>query len=176
MLKNSSKLIHYVSHMTIINYLAISALENPTTLTREFHRYTTKYEKGPITKVGERINLKSIVCPNQRLKVMSQLVNDNRGDTDTYTMIRNWFNTSDPLGAQSEVPTFVTALTFPPIPENTTFKCSSLSANAEDIVRASELVNIEQSTEGSEEDKRLNALIGKIKNYSFITKIILYTN
>lgn len=110
--------------------------------------------------VGKRINLKSIVCPIHRLKVMSQLVNDNVGDEDTYTMIRNWFNTSDPLGIENEVPSFVTALTYPPIPEDVSFKCSSLSANAEDLVRASDLINIEQTTEGPDEDRRLNSLIG----------------
>ena len=141
---------------------AISALENPTTLTREIYRYNTKYEKGPMTEVGKRINLKAIVCPNHRLKVMSQLINDNRGDRDTYTMIRNWFNTSDPI-KDSKVPSFVTAHTFPPIPNDTTFKCSALAANAEDLVRASELINIEQVSEGSDEDKRLNSLIGKFK-------------
>ena len=115
-----------------------------------------------MTEVGKRINLKSIVCPIHRLKVMSQLINDNRGDTDTYTMIRNWFNTSDPLGMENEVPSFVTAHTFPPIPEDTVFKCSSLAANAEDLVRASDLINVEQTSEGSDEDRRLNSLIGKI--------------
>ena len=100
---------------------------------------------------------------------MSQLVNDNTGEEDSYTMIRNWFNSSDPLGVYNEVPSFVTALTFPPIPEDLSFKCSSLSANAEDLVRASELVNIEQSTDGSDEYKRLNSLIGK-NNYSQMTK------
>ena len=93
---------------------------------------------------------------------MSQLINDNRGDKDTYTMIRNWFNTSDPLGIENEVPSFVTALTYPPIPEDLVFKCSSLAANAEDLVRASDLINIEQTGEGSDEDRRLNALIGNI--------------
>lgn len=139
---------------------AISGLENALTLTRDFPRYNVKYEKGPITKAGERINLKVIACPNHRLRVMSQLIKNNVGDKDTYTMMRNWFIPADPEVEHEEIPTFVTAHTYPPIPENLEFKCSSLAANAEDFVRASALITIDCESDGTDEENRLHALIG----------------
>ena len=93
---------------------------------------------------------------------MSQIVNDNVGDLDTYTMIPNHFNhKNDPLGPEMEVPSFVTAETYPPIPGDVNFKCSSLAANAEDLVRASQLINIDILDEADEESDRLDSLIGK---------------
>ena len=107
--------------------------------------------------------MKNIVDPSDRLRVFSQLINDNVVNEDTYVLIPNWFNGSDPQGEEGMVPSFKTAKTFPPIPNNTKFRCSSLAANAEDLVRASMLINIENYSGGSEEDDRLNSLIGKIK-------------
>ena len=142
----------------------ISALENPTTLTREFPRYSTKYEKGPLTPVGHRINLKTIIDPNDRLKVFSQLINDNVANEDTYKLIPNWFVTSDRQN-DGEVPSFVTMKTLPPVPNSTSFRCSSLAANAEDLTRASQLINYEAYSSGTDEEKRLDALIGKLLCY-----------
>ena len=136
---------------------AVSSLENPTTLTREFPRYTPTYDKGPIEPVGHRINLKIVVDPNDRLKAFSKIINDNVGNEDTYAMMENFFNPSDKA---SLVPNFKTKVTLPPVPDCENFKCSALAANAEDIVRASKLMTIEEETEGSEEDQRQNALIG----------------
>ena len=113
--------------------------------------------------MGQRINLKTIVDPNDRLKVFSQLVNDNVANEDTYKLIPNWFVNTNKQNDEGMVPSFVTAKTFPPIPNNTTFKCSSLAANAEDLVRASELINVEAHSDGTPEEKRLNALVGKIE-------------
>ena len=154
-------------------------MENPTTLTREFPRYSVKYEKGPITPVGHRINLKSIMDPNDRLKVFSQLINDNVGNEDSYKLIPNWFVPSDRQNQDGMVPSFTTATTYPPVPNSETFRCGSLAANAEDLVRASELIDVETYSTGTPEEKRLNALIGKkhLTNFGqmtikFIAKIL----
>ena len=93
---------------------------------------------------------------------MSQIVNDNVGDKDTYTMVTNHFNPkNDPLGPETQVPSFVTAQTLPPIPGDEKFKCSSLAANAEDIVRACYLINLDTGYNAIEERDRLDSLIGK---------------
>jgi len=91
---------------------------------------------------------------------MSQLINDNVENEDGYVLIPNWFNTSDPKGSEGQVPSFTTAKTYPPIPNNVNFRCGSLAANAEDMVRASELINIEGDPMRSDEENRLNSLIG----------------
>ena len=120
--------------------------------------------------MGHRINLKTIVDERNRLKVMSQLINDNVENEDGYVLIPNWFNTSDPKGPEGEVPSFTTAKTYPPIPINTNFRCGSLAANAEDLVRASELINTEIEPTLSEEENRLNSLIGNDNNLCQLTK------
>ena len=94
-------------------------------------------------------------------QVMSQIINDNVGNEDSYTMITNHFNPkNDPLG-QIPVPSFVTAQTYPPLPGDEHFKCSSLAANAEDLARACFLINIDTWDEVNEEENRLDAMIGK---------------
>ena len=81
---------------------------------------------------------------------------------DTYKVIPNWVVASDRQNFDGMIPSFATAKTYPPVPNSTTFKCGSLAANAEDLVRASQLINIEAESIGTPEENRLNALIGKL--------------
>ena len=111
--------------------------------------------------VGHRVNLKAVVSADDRLAAMSELIANNKGFINTYTLSKNWSNSADKSGLLDYTPTFITAQTLPPIPVNSTFLCSSLSANAANLARLSQMFGDIQKMDGvTVEEKRSMSLFG----------------
>ena len=140
---------------------AFSALENPTTMTRKIRSINAHYDSKYELPVGHRVNLKAVVNAEDRLAAMSELIVNNKGFVNTYTLSKNWSNNFDKSAPLDFTPTFITAQTLPPVPVNDTFLCSSLSANAANMARLSQMFGDIQKIEGiSVEEKRSMSLFG----------------
>ena len=118
---------------------ALSATENPCTVSKPVPVIDTKYKIIGEVPTGGRVNLKAIPKQKERLKAMVQLVKHNRGEIDTFTMGENYANTKDPRKDEPDTPILCTKMTLPLIPVDEEYKCSTLVANAENFARASQL-------------------------------------
>ena len=133
--------IHPGSHNWIRSYLlkwngnylflsAMSALANPSIAMEPCKRFTVNYEpdKFPEIKVGQRKSLKIVGPSGRRLKAMTQLVSNNKGNINTYTLGKNRVNFDrDPEANEDLTPVLVTAHTPPPFPGNSdSFKASGI--------------------------------------------------
>ena len=124
------------------NYLfwsTLSSQENPCTVSKPVPVIDTKYHVIGEVPAGGRVNLKAIPSQRERLKAMAQLVRYNRGNVDTFTYGENYANSKDPRKSEQDTPIICTKHTLPIIPVDEEYKCSTLSANAENIARASQL-------------------------------------
>ena len=112
---------------------AMSSLANPHIAMEECSTFNVNYEKDakPKTKVGERKALKVVGPGGRRLKAMAQLVSNNRGSINTYTLGENRVNfEKDPEAELKKTPVLVTAHTVPQFPGNSeSFKCSGMVKN-----------------------------------------------
>ena len=113
------------------NYLflsAMSAFANPHIAMENCSTFNVNYEKNakPETKVGQRKAMKIIAPGGRRLKAMAQLVRNNRGNVNTYTLGENRVNyEKDPEAELERTPVLVTAHTLPQFPGTSeAFKCS----------------------------------------------------
>ena len=119
---------------------AISATLNPSIVEKETVNYDVYYNPDRLDKVkpGERLNMKVIGSATWRLEQVAALINNNKGDANTYEMGKNYVNPhKDREASINQTPNLVTALTFPQFPNSETYKCHSITANVSNWLRNS---------------------------------------
>ena len=117
---------------------AISATINPSIVEEETVDYDVFYNPDKLDKLkpGDRLNLKVIGSATWRLDQITTLVNNNKGDENSYEMGKNYVNPhKDRSASLDNTPNLVTALTFPQFPNSTTYKCHSITANVSNWLR-----------------------------------------
>ena len=123
------------------NYLllsAISATLNPSIVDEETVDYDINYNPDNLEKLkpGQRLNLKVIGSATWRMDQITTLVNNNKGEVNTYELGKNYVMPHKDMNAASNMtPTLVTALTYPQFPTSKTYKCHSFTANVSNWLR-----------------------------------------
>ena len=106
----------------------MSSLANPSIAMEPCQNYNVHYDSTrlPQIEIGQRKNMKIVAPGGKRLKAMVQLVKNNRGSVNTYTLGKNRVNyDKDPEANEDLTPVLVTAHTIPQFPcESESFLCS----------------------------------------------------